>query len=37
MAAVAANRELLFGLLALQNGVINQAQLVLGLPGLDAG
>ena len=29
MAAVAANRELLFGLLALQNGVINQAQLVL--------
>ncbi len=29
MAAVAADRELLFGLLALQNGIINQAQLVL--------
>jgi hypothetical protein len=28
MAAVAADRELLFGLLALQNGLINQAQLL---------
>src|SRR5262249_60970986 len=28
MAAIAADRELLFGLLALQNGLINQAQLV---------
>jgi serine/threonine protein kinase len=28
MAAVAADRELLFGLLALQNGIINQAQLL---------
>jgi eukaryotic-like serine/threonine-protein kinase len=28
MAAVAADSELLFGLLALQNGLINQAQLV---------
>src|SRR6516225_4673265 len=28
MAAIAADRNLLFGLLALQNGLINQAQLV---------
>ena len=28
MAAIAADRHLLFGLLALQNGLINQAQLV---------
>ena len=28
MAAVAADRNLLFGLLALQNGLINQVQLV---------
>jgi hypothetical protein len=31
MATVAADRHLLFGLLALQNGIINQAQLVLAL------
>jgi eukaryotic-like serine/threonine-protein kinase len=29
MATVAADRHLLFGLLALQNGIINQSQLVL--------
>jgi hypothetical protein len=30
MAAIAADRDLLFGLLALQNGLIDQVQLVAG-------